>query len=1306
MSRRLQAAKGRPAESARATARALRILLVEDSERDAELVLGELKRGAIEFENRRVQTEADFAHELNAFRPHLILSDFSLPGFSGMAALRIWRQADLDIPFIFVSGTIGEDAAVEAMKAGAHDYVMKQDLGKLVPAIRRELGEAEVRGRSRVAEAGLRRAQQMARLAHIITAPDGSFETWSDTLPQLIGVPAAELPASTREWLDLLHAQDRQIFRAAAIDAGRQHERRDVEYRLRRPDGTWVHVRQTMEPLDGGRDATGRSRWFNTLQDVSEQKRAEESLHRFRLALDNSADIVVLIDRASMRFADVNETACKLLGYTREEMLGMGPQDVLPVSREELEKSYDGLISNPLLADGMTSYYRRRDGSRLPFESTRRALHSGDRWLVVAISRDIRERIAAEQALRESAALQGAILASSLDALVTIDHEGRIIEFNPAAEAIFGFSREQALGKPIAQTIIPPRYREAHNRGFARYLATGEGPVLGKRIEIEALRADGTEFPIELAITPVRSGAAPLFTAFVHDITARKQAEARIRRLNRVYAVLSGINAAIVRIRDRQELLQEACRIAVQVGKLRFAWIGIVEQDAMRLKPVASEGLAQDFLAAIEERLSLGESTAQNRALVAQAAVAKQALISNDVANDPRTRFKKEHAECGIRSLAALPLIVSGRVIGVFALHAAELGFFDDDEMTLLNELASDIAFGIDHIEQEERVIHLTRVHAVLGGINALIVRVRDRDELFREACRIAVDTGKFKLAWIGLVDRAAMRLRPIAWHGGAQEYIESMPLALDEAAGRAYGLGGRAVNERRAMISNDMTIDSRIALSAEARRRGFHSLAMLPLSVSGEVMAVLALYATEIGFFDDEEMKLLRELAGDIAFAIEHIAKSEKLDYLAYYDSLTGLANRTLFLERVEQQLAAARRTQQKMAVSLLDIERFKSINDAFGRQAGDALLKQVAERMLRASADPTRVARIAADHFGAIAVDVKSEEQVAKLTESRLAELFEQPFTVADSELRLSGKAGIALFPSDGADAESLFKNAEAALKKAKASGERYLFHTSELTARVAEHLSLENKLRLALERDEFVLHYQPKIELQTGRIVGVEALIRWQSPELGLVPPVRFISLLEQTGLILQVGTWALKRASLEHRAWTERKLGPPRVAVNVSPVQLRQREFVSAVEQAIMEGVAPVGIDLEITESLLMEDVEANIEKLSALRALGINIAIDDFGTGYSSLGYLAKLPVQALKIDRSFIITMNKDPNALTLVSTIISLAHSLRLKVIAEGVDSEEQAKFLRLLRCDEMQGYLFSKPLPAEDLVRLLQKA
>jgi diguanylate cyclase (GGDEF)-like protein/PAS domain S-box-containing protein len=604
--------------------------------------------------------------------------------------------------------------------------------------------------------------------------------------------------------------------------------------------------------------------------------------------------------------------------------------------------------------------------------------------------------------------------------------------------------------------------------------------------------------------------------------------------------------------------------------------------------------------------------------------------------------------------------------------------------------------------EHERKLAQLSRVHAVLSGINLAIVRVHGRDELFRDVCRIAVGAGQFRMAWVGVVDCQAMRVKPVAWDGDVRGFFDTAPLALTETRPGGLSLVGQAVTEQRPVISNDIQNDPQRMMKKECLERGINSLAALPLVVGGAAAGVLTLYAGELGFFDGEEMGLLAELAANISFGLEHIESEEKVRYLAYYDSLTGLANRTLFLERLAEYVSTAGREQHQLALVIVNIERFKTINDTFGRQFGDVLLKQVVGRLLELAKDPNRVARVGADHFAVVVPHLEHEESLIRGLEQGSRCIDGDPYAVTGTELRISTRSGVALFPGDGNDADTLFRNAEAALKKSS-SGERYLFYTKQMTERMAEKVALENKLRQALEKDEFVLYYQPKVDVATRRLVSVEALIRWRSPELGLVAPLEFIPLLEETGLILRVGAWALKRASLDHRGWVEQALKAPRIAVNVSPIQLRQRNFVDVLKQAIIGGVAPPGIDLEITEGVVMEDIQSNIGKLTSVHALGVNIAIDDFGTGYSSLGYLAKLPVQSLKIDRSFIIAMVEDPDTMTLVSTIISLAHSLRLKVVAEGVDSEDQAKHLRILRCDEMQGYLFSRPLPLEELTALL---
>lgn len=606
--------------------------------------------------------------------------------------------------------------------------------------------------------------------------------------------------------------------------------------------------------------------------------------------------------------------------------------------------------------------------------------------------------------------------------------------------------------------------------------------------------------------------------------------------------------------------------------------------------------------------------------------------------------------------------------------------------------------------QAEIKVRRLNRVYAVLSGINALIVRVRHREELFRDACRIAVDAGEFRLAWIGLVDWAPMQVKPVAWCGVGDDYIRKMPLSLNPDRQGNYGFTGTAVAEHKAIVIEDIEKDSRVQLRDEAREHGFRSIAFLPLLVSGEAIGVLTLYSGDIGFFDAEEMKLLLELASDIAFALDHIDKAERLNYLAYYDALTGLANQSLFCERLGQHIETAKREMHKFAVLALNVDRFQKINDTLGRQAGDDLLKQIARRLLGNEADNGRYARTDADHFAVVVPDVKSEEELARQIEQKASECFGPPFRIGAAELRITVRLGVAMYPNDGTDPEELFRNAEAAMKRSRTRGELYLFYAQEMTEKIAGTLALENKLRQAMEKDEFVLYYQPKVDTLTRRIVGLEALIRWQNPELGLVSPLQFIPLMEETGMIVEVGAWALCRAVLDHNSWEGQGFAVPRVAVNLSPVQLRRSDFVDTVRLAVALGNGPPGIDLEITESLIMEDIEANIDKLQHVRELGLEIAVDDFGTGYSSLRYLAKLPVQTLKIDRSFIVTMQHEEDTMTLVATVISLAHSLRLKVVAEGVETEAQAAVLKQLQCDQLQGYLFARPLPLADITALLR--
>jgi len=609
-------------------------------------------------------------------------------------------------------------------------------------------------------------------------------------------------------------------------------------------------------------------------------------------------------------------------------------------------------------------------------------------------------------------------------------------------------------------------------------------------------------------------------------------------------------------------------------------------------------------------------------------------------------------------------------------------------------------------MEGRRRLARLSRIREVLGKINAAIVRIRERQALCEEVCRVAVEVGGLPVAWIGRVDPATQDIVPIAHYGTpAASMLMGLRLSARADVPEGQGLAGIAVRTKDVAIANDIANDPGVTNRQNALAHGSRSLACLPLIVEDVAYGILSIHSAEPGFFDQEEVGLLREVAGNVAFALELVAKQERVEYLALYDPLTGLPNRALLQDRLRRMVDAAQRARTKLALMLLDVERFKEVNDTFGQLAGDELLRMVAGRLRAAAKDDWGVARLAGDQFALVVADAHDEATVGNLIERRIQELCDAPYTLEGRELRVPIRAGVALFPNDADSAETLFQAAEAAIKQAKQSRSRYLFYSPRLNARVNERLLLETRLRRGLAEQQFVLYFQPRIDLVTRQIRGVEALLRWNDPQAGLVPPGRFIRVLEETGLILEVGQWLIEEAVATHRRWRSMGLPTARIAVNVAPLQLQQDGFIADLAGALRaNGPGESGLDLEITEGLVMEDAEGTIRKLKAVQELGVQVALDDFGTGYSSLSYLSKLPIDMLKIDRSFIAGVTENPHDTSIVNAIISLAQSLRLRVVAEGVETEEQAHLLRLLRCDEMQGYLFSPPVPPTAIEAMLR--
>lgn len=493
-------------------------------------------------------------------------------------------------------------------------------------------------------------------------------------------------------------------------------------------------------------------------------------------------------------------------------------------------------------------------------------------------------------------------------------------------------------------------------------------------------------------------------------------------------------------------------------------------------------------------------------------------------------------------------------------------------------------------------------------------------------------------------------------------------------------------------MISGQNNIETAI----EAMRVGAFDYLMKPFDIRHVEAAVeralkQSSLLKEKRRYKDQLEKLLTE-------------RTAEVNRLAYYDTLTGLPNRTLFIDRLEQAVAVAQRADELLGILFISLDQLKKVNDTLGHLPGDQLMKQVAARLRSCVTEGDTVARFGEDEFAVMLTHVEVAKDVVE-TIGSIRTALNPPLDLDGQELFATTSVGVSLFPHDGQESQSLLKNAGSALYRAKKSGgDNYRFYTEDMNTKASKQFALETSLRHAIDNEEFVLHYQPRLAVDTLKITGVEALVRWEHPQLGMVSPAEFIPLAEDSGLILPIGEWVLRTACRQNREWQEKGFDPMRVGVNVSARQFHQQYLAEIVLQILEEtGLAPKYLDLELTESSIMSNAQATIDVLTKLKERDVTISIDDFGTGFSSLSYLKRLPIDALKIDQSFVRDVTTDPDDAALVMAIVTLAHNLRLQVVAEGVESEKQLRFLHLLRCDEVQGYLFSKPLPAQELEQML---
>ncbi len=732
-----------------------------------------------------------------------------------------------------------------------------------------------------------------------------------------------------------------------------------------------------------------------------------------------------------------------------------------------------------------------------------------------------------------------------------------------------------------------------------------------------------------------------------------------LTRLNQLYTVLSETNKITSASQTRTDLFEATCRIAVELGGFKMAWIGICHGE--QVIPVSWYGDDQGYLKALKVRTDDSELA---RGPVGRAVITGEVHCVNDISTDESFSPWREAAmQRGFYSMAALPIDVRGRTIGVFALYSSVKYYFDIPVIDLLEDMSNDISLGLRHIDQETSRIEMeSKYRQLFQAIEHSSTAVTITDD------------------------------------AGVIEYVNPHFCQLsgyqpEELLGLTFSEFGFYCLDDESFLAMQNAIESGNEWQGEMQNR----------TKGGQVIWTLQ-HVTPIKS-EDGEITHIVSTGSDITKL--HDAQ-ETIEQLAYYDELTGLPNRRLFYDRLEHSFHVANRDQSKMAVCFLDLDGFKMINDSLGHEAGDELLKEVANRLRISVRSKDTVSRLGGDEFTVILSDISKPEDVAVVSRN-IIETLAKPISLGENRVVVTTSIGAAIYPDDGQTIEDLTRHADMAMYHAKGAGRNnYQFFTAEMNQKVQSRMELEWKLRTAIENAEFRLFYQPIIDAVDGSVTSVEAILKWQDPEKGLIDADSFMPLAEETGLVVELGDWVLKQLYQDCQYFHQQAVTRIPVSVDINAHQFRNPGQFLETLQSMSGDTLKLSdyLQFEVNESILSEDVKASVETLSKIRTRGYRLAVDKFGMGYSSLRYLKRFPVDVIKIDRSFVRDVAEDSNDAAITSAIIALAHSLDFKVLAEGVDTVKHLQFLERYWCDYLQGRHFCEPLPLQQCVEYINRS
>jgi diguanylate cyclase (GGDEF)-like protein/PAS domain S-box-containing protein len=995
---------------------------------------------------------------------------------------------------------------------------------------------------------------------------------------------------------------------------------------------------------------------FARLREDARHRALALSERRLRDTVEHAGVGITRIDAAG-HFIEVNQRFCHMLGYTRDELVGRPARDVTvpedygpgAVFREQARR---GLA----VAKVHTSEkrYLHKDGSHL---WARRTLspafdEHGKLRDAISIVEDITERKAAEEAARVERVLLRTIINALPDFVHVKDAHGRVQLGNTAWLASRGLTEAEVHGKTVFD-MFPAAMAQRMDKQDRQVIATG-APVRDEEFPIVLRDHSGTAVTRWSATTKVpmrdEQGNIVGIVGFSRDITPR-------RRLERERAMQHAVARALSESRSVQQTMPDLIHTICGAMEWSYGAYWLWDTTSESLKRSAWWSDIEPEFDAADEVYWKELTTLYTTGLLGKAWLEQRATWVSDVAEMSGFRRAASCKKLGLRSAFAFPIVAADERVGIIEF------------------------FGRDAREADEALLEVS--DAVSKQIGQFILR-KEAEESLQES---------------------EQQLRAVFDQADVGMAMTALDMKYLRVNDKYCGIVGYDRAELLNMRVSEVNLEANVDAMREYRSRMLHeNIAATTVEkqlVRKDGSLVWVSMATSLVRGSDGTPRHFIAVIQDISEtkrAAEALKESEEqFRVLAHYDLLTGLPNRALFYDRLAHALAQARRNRWWLAVMFIDLDRFKNVNDTFGHAAGDLLLKQVSERLADCVRSDDTVGRLSGDEF-AIVLSRLTAPSDASVVANKIIDSLNKPFSLEGTELFVSVSIGITVFPTDSVDQDALIRNADVAMYRAKDRGRNnFQFYTPEMNRRTREMLNMESELRRAVERDELVLHYQPKVSLKTGQITGVEALLRWQHPERGLVPPGDFIPLLEETGLVVQAGEWVLRAVCRQLNEWRSAGVQVVPVAVNLSARQFLSRDLGAKIKAILAESGVEAGLlEVEITESAIMNDIGEANRTLEYLQSIGVKSAIDDFGTGYSSLGYLKRFPLKALKVDRSFVSEITTDADDANITQAVISMAHSLGLIVIAEGVETEAQLAYLLRYGCDEVQGYLFSRPLPA----------